>query len=280
MIEGITFKFEGGDADKHFIEARYYGASLIGLDKAVNDALLLLERGRKPKRGERFGLYIVAKPPLQGSVETPNELREIAWALPLVQEFIVAHGREFLNHFLSWLLKWHGGRKPEALGHMDKMIEMVKEVNRHDEAENGAWRETFLALVDKLKPAAQDIVAPVGRSAGTLSIGSGPTPSVVVDEPMADAIRSKDEIEVLDMEEMTFRIDGILRHNRQLKVEFADAPGKFFAADVRDPIFEVDGNAYISAFVGNTPVTVQAKKALKNGELHRIYVMNFLGVAA
>lgn len=279
MIEGITFKFEGGDADKHVIEARYYGAALIGLDKAVNDALLQIDRRRKPRRGERFGLYIVAKPPVAGSVDTPNELREIGWALPLVQEFILVHGRAYIEQFLAWLLKWHGGRRAEAAEHMDKMIEMLKEANRHTEAENTAWRETMLALVDKLKPAAQDMVAPVGRSAGTLSIGIEGKPLVVVDEPMADAIRSKDEVEVLDMEEMTFRIDGVSLHNRQLKVEFPDSPGKYFAADVRDPAFEVEGNPYIDAFVKNQTVTVQAKRALKKGELHRLYVMNFLTAA-
>lgn len=281
MIEGITFKFEGGDADKHFIEARYYGASLIGLDRAVNDGLLLLQRGTKPKRGERFGLYIVARPPLQGSVETPNEFKEIAWALPLVQEFIVAHGRAYIEQFLAWLLKWHGGRRAESVEHMDKMIEMLKEQHRHQEVENDGWRITMLALVDKLKPAAQEIVAPIGRSAGTLSIGIAGNASVVVDEPMADAIRSKDEIEVLDMEELTFRIDGVTLHNRQLKVEFADAPGKFVSADVRDPLFEVEGNPYLNAFFAKRDVTVLAKRALKKtGELHRLYVMNFVSVSA
>lgn len=279
MIEGITFKFEGGDADKHVIEARYYGAALIGLDKAVNDALLQIDRRRKPRRGERFGLYIVAKPPVAGSVDTPNELREIGWALPLVQEFILVHGRAYIEQFLAWLLKWHGGRRADAVEHMDKMIEMLKEANRHGEAESSAWRETMLALVDKLKPAAQDMVAPVGRSAGTLSIGIEGKPLVVVDEPMADAIRSKDEVEVLDMEELTFRIDGVSLHNRQLKVEFPDSPGKYFSADVRDPAFEVEGNPYIDAFVKSQTVTVQAKRALKKGELHRLYVMNFLKAA-
>lgn len=279
MIQGVTFKFEGRDADHHVIEARYYGASLVGLDKAVNDAMFLLDAGRKPKRGERFGLYVVARPPVQGSVETPNELREIGWLLPLVQEFVVAHGRAYLDEFLAWLLKWHGGRKVEATVHMDKLIETLKEANRHAEAENDAWRATLLDLVDKLKPAAQNIVAPVGRSAGTLAIGSGAMPSVIVDEPMAEAIRSKDEIEVLDMEQMTFRIDGISLHNRQLKVEFAEDPGKFFSADVRDPAFEQETNPYKAAFAANQVVTVEAKRALKQGQLYKLYVMNLLSVS-
>lgn len=277
MLEGIFLKYDGRDAGHHVIEARHLGSSLIGVDRIVNDSLVLLTTGRAPKRGERYTFYVVAKEPRAGSVEILTALQNAPLVLPLVHEFVVNMGAEYVQQFLSWVLCWHGGRKGEAIEHMEQMNALVAEMNRSHEAQTTAWQSYSLAVIEKLKPAARQIVEPIGRSASSLAISGGSIPATTIDEPMAEAIRSREEIELTDMEQITFRIDGITKHNRQLRVEFPGRLGSYVSAEVRDPIFDTDTNPYIDAFAAGSWVRVEARRALRSGALYKLYVMNFVG---
>lgn len=277
MLGRVSFAFDGREAAKHFIDARQMGRSLIGLDRAVNASLSLVIQGRLPKQRERFGFYLAAKVPERGSVELQTIIEHVPWALPLVYEALSNLGAEYVRNFISWLLLWHGGRKTEAVEHMDKMMDLVREMNRHNEAMTKSWQETVLGLADRLAPTARDIVDPVGRSASSMAIdGASRKPSAIIDEATADAIRSKEEIELQENAEFTLRVDGIIRHSRTIKAEFIDKPGDFVSADVRDPEFDSVPNSYTDALSSGMPITVRARPALRAGSLFKLYVMEVL----
>ena len=91
---------------------------------------------------------------------------------------------------------------------------------------------------------------------------------------MADAIRSKDKLEVGDMEKMRLRVDGLIHHNKQLKVEHPDKPGKFITANVRDPAFAEDGSVYTDAVSQKGYLDVSAKPSrTADGELRTLYIL-------
>lgn len=273
----ISFAFDGREAAKHVIDARQMGRSLIGLDRAVNASLSLVIQGRLPKQRERFGFYLAAKVPEQGSVELQTIIEHVPWALPLVHEALSNLGTEYVRNFISWLLLWQGGRKTEAVEHMDKMMDLVREMNRHNEAMTRSWQDMVLGLADRLAPTARDIVDPVGRSASSLAIdGVSRKPSAVIDEATADAIRSREEIELQEYAVFTLRVDGIIRHSRTIKAEFIDKPGDFVTADVRDPEFDSVPNSYTDALSNGMPITVRARPALRSGSLFKLYVMEVL----
>lgn len=282
MLGQIGFVFDGREAAKHAIDAREMGRSLIGLDRAVNVSLSLVVSGRLPKQRERYGFYLAAKSPTPGSVDLPTVIQNVPWVLPLVHEALTSMGTEYIKNFISWLLLWHGGRKPEADQHMDKMLDLVSEMNRHDEVQTRSWQETVLGLVDRLAPTARDIVEPVGRSASSLSIGAveQKRPTTVVDEATAETIRSKEDIELQESAEFTLRIDGIIRHSRSIKAEFIDRPGEYISADVRDPEFDSVPNPYTAALNNGEPLTVRARPALRGGQMFKLYVMEVLSPSA
>jgi hypothetical protein len=277
MLGKVDFVFEGRQADKHFVSAREFGRSLIGLDRATNVGLVLLTQGRLPHKRERFGFYLAARSPTQGSVDLSTIIDNVPWVLPLLNEALASCAKHYVGNFISWLLLWHGGRKGEATMHMDKMIELAKEVNRSHEATTSAWQSTLLSVVDRLAPTARDIVDPVGRSAGRLLVdNSGSAAGAVIDEPTADAIRTKEDIELQDVSEMRIRVDGIIRHSRTLKVEFSDQPGRFVTADVRDPVFDNTPNIYTDALGSGIELRVRARPALRGGEMFKIFVIEAL----
>ena len=75
------------------------------------------------------------------------------------------------------------------------------------------------------------------------------------------------------MERMVVFIDGVVLHNRTLKVEVPDRPGAFMTADVRDPIFDQAPNIYTSAIGSSLEVEAKAVRRA-DGELAKLYILN------
>lgn len=267
----LALIFDGRETDDHVIDARQLGNSLIGLDKAVASAAFVMVHGRLPHGRERVvDIYVAAKSPEEGSVSLPTIIGNVPWILPLAGEIIASYGVDFIRNFLSWLLLFRGGRKSEAQVYMDAMIDVLKENNRSHEASNEAWQRTLLSLADKLAPAAKQIVDPVGRTASVLRLGDKDT-GAAIDEPTADAIRSKEELEVTDKEVLRATIDGLIRRSRTLKLIMED--GSYQTAEVRDPTFDVEPNIYIDALAHGTAMDLTVRKALRSGKLYKVYVL-------
>lgn len=267
----LDLVFDGRDAVGHVIDARQLGNSLIGLDRAASMAAFVMINGRVPKGRERVvDVYIAAKQPEAGSVHLPAVIHDVPWLLPLAGEVIKSYGVDFVRNFLSWLLLLRGGRKTEAQVYMDTMIEVLKENNRSHEASTAAWQRTLLELADKLAPAARQIVEPVGRTASVLRIGDA-TSGVEIDEPTADAIRSKEDTELTDKEEIVATVDGFIRRSKTLKLIMDD--GSYQTAEVRDPSFDVEPNIYIEALGSGDPLKLTIRTALRSGKVYKIYVL-------
>ena len=92
---------------------------------------------------------------------------------------------------------------------------------------------------------------------------------------MADAIRSKGELEVGDLQEMQLTLDGFVHHTRRLNVENPYEPGHFLYADVKDPLFDDVPNVYTDAANRKATISVMAKPAFRTGKLERIYIMDY-----
>lgn len=268
-LHQLKFEFDGREALHHVVDARQLGASLIGLDKAVSTSLVILIHGRMPKGRERIAdLYVAAKAPEKGSVTI---IENVPWILPLVGEVIKTYGADFIRNFLSWMLLWHGGRKSDAQVYMDAMTEVLKENNRSHEATTEAWQRTLLAVVEQLAPAAKQMVEPVGRTASELRIGDASGGQTVIDEPTAEAIRSREEIELTDKETLVVTVDGVIKRSKALRLVLED--GAYQAAEIRDPEFDVTPNIYLDALSAGFPIKITARRALRAGKLYRLYVL-------
>lgn len=275
MYESITLKFDGRSASDHQIAMNELGKSLLGIDRVINSGLIAMSYGRIPKRGERFNLVATAKEPLAGSFEVVTVLQNVPGLLPLVHDFLVSGGTEAVFRFTSYVLTKLGGRPNEAQMHLNAMLQMNRDHLDSRDRNEEQWKQTMLTVVDRLSPHVKDIATPIGKTASTLSVtASNGKLITTVDEPMADAIRSKEEDEVGDLEEMTIKVDGIINHSKQLKIENPQYEGKFLTAEVRDPEFESFPNVYSNAAANLGSLKVMAKSMHRNGDLHKIYIMD------
>lgn len=274
MHEGLTFNFKGRLADRHVLSVELLGRSLSGLDRLANSGLVFFEFGRMPKQRERSSVHLVTKPPAVGTVDLATFVANVPFLLPIAKESITSGGSSLLLHFMGYAFSKFGGRKSDAETYMRSLENIVKTDRDFILQSQSQWQSTLLSLVDKLLPQVRSAVSPIGRDASILAItdrGSGN--AVVVDEPIADAIRSVDDVEISDEYPLDIAVDGVIHHSKQLKIVHPDDPSRYITAEVRDPLFDIAPSVYSDAAASKRNISVRVKAMRKGGELQRFYIM-------
>lgn len=277
----ITFslRFDGLDADNHHMDARLLGRALVGLDRVVAETVFVAALGREPTPGERKELSVRVAAPEAGCVQIHGDIGAASGLLPFIIEAAKHPGTKFLFEFMSFLLKWKGGKPKEAAEHQMEAYRILTEDRKDERAtflqSQREWQKFSMEMADRLQSPLRQVAGPVGLTAETLTLpapdGREPT---VVDVPMAEAIRSNEPLEVGEMQRMRVRVDGVIKHTRRLKVETEDQPGEFVNAEVRDPAFDSRPNVYTQALEGDGYLDVDAKPTYRNGELVKLHIMD------
>lgn len=274
----ISLKFDGMDADSHSLDVRSLGECLVAFDRMTNYGMLSLCEYRFPRRGERFPLRVIAQEPRQGSFDIIADLAPYtSILLPLVPEMFYTGASEILWNWASWVVKRCSGNDKQAEPHFTALMDLTKELHRSQALSEERTHRFLLEALEKMRPIARDLVAPVGPSANTLSIANPAKEDsrTVIDLPMADSIRAGERFEVGEMETMTLTVDGLIHHSKQLKVQHPELTGKFVSASVQDPAFNEVDNPYTRAVARRGRLQVAAKPVRKlDGTLHTLYIMD------
>lgn len=282
---GFEITYRGGEADRNSLDMRLLGRSMIGFERIGSDGIILASQGRAPRRKERAPVTIVATAPLAGSLQIPGLLQSAQWMLPFAWDMYSGRAGEILWRWTSFVLHLHGGRKPDAEVHAAAMQELVETFLAQADRADSRTHETMRRFNDnmtdvarRLIPAAQNFVAPVGPACDEVSIGHGIHGSSI-DIPMADAIRSKGDVEVSDLEDLVVAVDGFEHHNKTLKIGRLDGPG-YMSAIITDPAFDVIPNIYTQAAERQARLAVQAKRTTRDGRIEKVHISNALGILA
>ena len=264
----LNVRFVGLDADDNVIDMRLFGEALIGIEKTLSSGLNTLAVGPVRSRSKLL-LAIKATPPRDGSVQVDAVVEMAQGTLPLLKPALVFAGGEIAKHLVSAVIKRFGGAKKQSSSEVEKMLDLMK-IEKEDRQRE---RANINEVIDRLRPAAVQMMAPVGRSAEKLILSSdNDDDPTAFDVPMAQALRSRNDLEVSDMQTMRLKVDGVTVHNRTLKVEDPDNPGRFVTAEVRDPAFTDGENVYTLSVT--KVIEVQAKATYRDGVLHRIHIMD------
>lgn len=164
----------------------------------------------------------------------------------------------------------------EADQHFTALIKLTESLNASHERREARQQQFLLEVLDRTRHYATQAVAPVGPECNTAHIISptGESHETVIDVPVADAVRSKHKLEVGDMLEMRVHVDGIIHHNKQLKVEHPEESGTYITAQVRDPLFSEVPNVYAEAAASRGWLDVTAKPSYRDGKLYGLYIMD------
>lgn len=286
MEEHFRIRYEGFRADEHLVDMREMGRSLVGIERVISAGFIVASARRLPKQRERLPIAVYVSEPRPGSVEIVGFLGPLAGVLPIFHDLFITGAAEFIWRSLSWVLLMLGGRPSDAEIHLERIIDMAREMHRAQledrERERIAYyedrhreREMWFRVVETLKPSAKDAVAPVGPSCDKMTVGTRMLEhATTVDLPMADAVRARGELQVSEMAPMRIRVDGFTLHNNQLKIEDPSTPNRYVNASIRDPAFAQIPNIYTETASHGGWLDVQAKSTYKEGQLKTVYVFD------
>lgn len=289
----ILLKYEGGDANNHMIDSRLYGLSLQGLDRMVSDCLIIVSLQRLPRRGERSPLLLKAREGFPSSYGAPQLLQEASQLLGVGIPILAAIGPEIVGYYVQAVLDHFKGNDKSVDLAINKMADMHQaalsamsrmhketlstlnefDKRRHEEALG--MQQLLLRGILSNGPAAANFVAPIGESVDSSTFYAGKAPASVVRLVDAEAIRDSQKVDWQTPKQEVFTTDGFRYHTSGLSIENPDSDG-FLMAEVKDPIFEHDGNAYTLAAQRRARIEVLARRGYKNGKLSRIHILDFV----
>lgn len=296
-MEGFLLKYEGGDTDHHIIDAIQYSDSLKGSGRLYVSVAHFCTYGEVLKPRQRSDIRCYASEGKSGCYETAVIIASQIVQLPLFSEVY--------KPYLDWLI----GKITEYIkdrltgrGSMEKLAEEIaKQAERSAELNNilangllksndnmaEIARDSLSiqkALIEKLPPLVDAnsrnmvmAVSPIGRSCREIRHFAGSESEFYISEPEADAIRSKEELEVDDMKE--YECDLISELNTKSGHCHLHLVGdsRHIVGKISDPALSVPDNIYSRALNSQTGFKFTAKAVLKDGEIQRLYVSDAKG---
>lgn len=281
MEEVFHVRYFSADANTHHLPARHLAASLEGLDRIVVRFLWAIETEATASRSPSpatLSLDVLA--PQTGCIDISLLVGAASSFMPFIGSMQEAVRNKLCEHIVSFaMLRW-GGRRVEAEGHLGKALDIIEKQNERFAADRTHERETaaadrqrerehiaalMRAQVELHRADAAKAVKPIGESCRSMTITDG-AGAVEVDEATAEAVKAREELEVSNVIEMTFQVDGIELSSKTLKVFDPDKPTRRINVHISDPAFDPVNqgeNPYETAVRRRSRITLTGKATRK-----------------
>jgi hypothetical protein len=203
---------------------------------------------------------------------------------------MLLHGEMALYPALLWELcdltvpqfvKAIFARKAGRMDHLGQALNTISDqiqrqdgfarVVHEDDQRNIRWLQSVVEqLTARNNNALRDMVQPIGRTARSLShFEDRPEHKLVIDEPLAEAMRSPEEVVVGDPTNYTAKMMGVDRITGACRVEIE---GVSVRGKITDPVREQPGNIYTHALDTAADVRITAKPITKDGVIKTLFI--------
>ncbi|MCW2763362.1 MAG: hypothetical protein JWR85_3563 [Marmoricola sp.] len=267
--ETIHFRYDGLDADSHVVEIGDLATSLKGLGRILSVVGTFVVSEKVVERAKVRPVRIMVGPPREGCV-----VIQAAMAWLDQHSFVGGLSGGLLVNLVTYIFVRAAGQK-EEMKHLAASLETaIRELGHRDDKVVEGLLSTINRMADVLKPAAKQAVLPVGRSAGTLTIGEENSMATghVIDRAERDAIYAVDPPQIGNEVEIELLFVEMNLDSKSCRVVGAGEDDHRVSAEITDPEFLVPNNAYVTAFAAKSPLVVRAKPTLRDGSVERWYI--------
>lgn len=277
VFDPIPIRYQGLFADDHLVEAEQFGRSLIGVSKVASSIthMFFFHEVTHDSRAYRIKYYV-------GPSKENGLLQEIIAAMnsglmPVFSPILLKTAKIVIEKLFDAVVKSAVNQKSEAAA----AIEVVHDLAlRHQEfaqqvhaghMQDKVWLQDIVEqLLNENRAPLRQVPEPVGRSVRQMIVG-GTGQGTLIDEPSAEVLRSREEMQVGDTAKYEVEIEGVFKTNGACRVRLLDG-GRVVAGKITDPALDTPGNKYTAALNEGAVLRVTAKPTLKDGELHRLFI--------
>lgn len=257
----VAIRYDGMDAEGHEISLDALGQSLRGAARLLAVTGNFAVTGRYVTQVRSMDVRVVAREPKANCFS-------IQAVLQFAQQHGLLQGAVMLIPAIIGLVIANAANNHQEMKHLSvtvsKLIDVVAQNNQ-------AQREQFVAIVDRmtdaLRPAAKQMVAPVGRTCSSMRIFE-----TTVDEATAAAIRGQPDDSVDELRRYVVQITELDLENRTAKVRLEGIDEKRVRAVITDPALAYSQNNYVSSFASRASIAVSAKAVIREGGIYCLYI--------
>jgi hypothetical protein len=278
-FDPIILRYEGLDAAEHRIDLAQLGHSLQGAAQILGTAASIVETGEYAKRASTMPVRILAGVPQVGCWEVPAIIVSV---MPVIQHSILAEmGKKLASSattkIVSFVLSKYAPQPVTssdtamALETVQKAMAEVGQVSRHA-------IDAVVRMAEQQRPAARQLVFPVGLSCDTLVVGSIANGAIPIDRVLRAAIDAPDEIEVFPAQHHEIMLSEMDRVNRTCKFAFRgeETSDRRITGEITDPIIQTPNDPYSAAFSAQRWITVMGKLQAKAGEADKLFISDIV----
>jgi hypothetical protein len=267
----LTIRYDGLDAKSHEIDLGLLGESLRGIDRIVAVAGNFAATQRYVQHRDALNVRVLARPPQAHCFEISAILTWVSQnglATTIVGGLTVS--------LVSYIFSRLSRNKEEMKQLRGALDEAIKALGNKDQAVVDRLLDTVDRMADALRPAARQVVAPIGRTASSLSISSSkyPVPPVIVGAAEKEAIETSDPAEIQPERSYTVVFHEMNIDSSSAKIALPDDPEERISAVITDPVLSIPNNPYVKAFAARTEISVQAKAAVRDGKIEKLFISN------
>lgn len=268
VIAPITIRYDGLDASHHEIEIAAFAKSVKGLGRIISVSANFAATQQYVQHADAMQVRVMVKPPkpncvtVQAVIQWVNQSQLasniVGGLVVLLVSYVIA--RASRQHTEMKLLK-------------ESLETAIKELGNRDSAVIGRLLDTVDKMADSLRSSAKEAVAPIGRTAQTVTVGGVPSvKDVVIGTAERDAIEATDPTDILPEQiyEVVFTEMNLDRSTARLHLA-SDEEARF-AAEITDPAIAVPNNAYANAFAAKNPLKVKAKATVRDGIIDKLHI--------
>ena len=298
LMRPFRIWYDGLDAAENQMDIETLGESLRGVGQILRASSHFSFRHEYNKRRDTAYVRILVEPPRPGTwwcdaiavaasqtpllslISTP-----VFWETTLSvakATLFKRAGRQDLNDRLMDSLEKSLDAQTRALDAQSEAIrvqasatENLVDALKFQAVKDARTVDSLLATVNRLidnhQPSARRAVTPIGVTCSSMRLGANDD-EPTIDDAMATAIRSQENLEVLDEREYLIRLDGITLHTRSCKFEFVGQEGVYVNGRITDPELMLPENKYTNALDKHLALRVRAKETIKDGELHQLHI--------
>jgi hypothetical protein len=278
VFSPIALAYRGLDADVHTLDAVQAGKSVAGTAKLYNSVIHFYFHGTIPAKNYQPSIRTYVGAPKGGSLTyifVSAVLYDQLMAYPAI---LCELADVIVPKFLSAIF----AKRTKRTADMDKALDIIQEQSRqHHELAQTALkgflmdRQQLHAVIDRLtsgnRTAMAEMAAPVGTTCRTISHFDHTKTPEVVDEPMADVMRSKEDLEVGAQTELLGILVGVDTITGACRVELPES-GIVARGKITDPALRTPHNVYTMALDNRDAVVLTAKPIMKDGELAKLFI--------
>lgn len=289
LSKAVSVVFDGFDADDHLVEADQLGQSMFGAGRLYTAVYQFYFLGEIPKRLTNSEFRVLIGPTGRGSLSYAVWVLLQHGRLAAFPELLFDFSDFFIPEFIKGIFAKRSGNDALVEDAVEKMCEMAREnteiakrtldfaakVEDHRHAESMAMSKAMDIVLGEFASRRSEnliqFVDPVGRSTRLLTHAKNEKSEFQIDEPAAEVIRSKGELEVGDVTSMKVKLEAVDKQNRSCKF-VSDLYPSTVKGKITDPALDVPNNVYTRALDAQSYIEITAKPALRDGILKLFYI--------